>query len=350
MLSLVPGCALLATPTPPPSCYLGATRLPGGLYAVVGIDHTGQRLWQTPLPERCHGGCLRPHSSEVVIIERRPGWRFHVLDAASGHPRQTVRASEGEHFYGHGAFSPDGRLLYTTASHYPSGEGLLVVYDAERNYQRVDTLALHGIGPHELRLHPDGETLVIGLGGIRTHPDYDRVKLNLDSMAPALMLVNRHTGQVPGRFHPSHHQLSCRHLDIAADGTVYAGYQYQGAGHHLPPLLCRYRDQQFDELRLPEAIQRQLHNYIASVAAHPDSPAVAVTAPRGGVAVVFHGRSGEVMNQARIPDCAGVRPVAAGGFLVTAGDGSLHHLPEQPVGSSPLSELPLHWDNHLFSA
>ncbi len=43
---------------------------------------------------------------------------------------------------------------------------------------------------------PDGETLVIAIGGIRTHPDSGRQSLNPDSLAPSLIYLNRHSGQM----------------------------------------------------------------------------------------------------------------------------------------------------------
>src|SRR5690606_18352847 len=106
------------------------------------------------------------------------------------------QAVPGEHFVGHGVFSPDGSRLYAPASRYDEGKGIVVVYDATQGFRRIATYDLQGTGPHELTLHPDGETLIIGLGGILTHPDYDRIKLNLDTMDPALILMNRRSGNI----------------------------------------------------------------------------------------------------------------------------------------------------------
>ena len=58
--------------------------------------------------------------------------------------------------------------------------------DATDDYRQVGELPAHGVGPHEVVLMPDGKTLAVANGGIRTHPDRDRVPLNLDSMQPSL--------------------------------------------------------------------------------------------------------------------------------------------------------------------
>jgi hypothetical protein len=327
---------------------VASVRLEDGGFAINAINSAGTSIWQSAVGARCHGGCLHPSGKEVIIFERRPGWSLYVLDRAGGHQKHQVKADKGEHFYGHGVFSGDGRWLYATASDYESGEGIIAVYDSTQNYQRAQTIPLNGTGPHELKLHPDGKTLVVALGGIRTHPDYDRIKLNRDTMKPALMLVDRSSGETMARFSPSHHQLSCRHLDICQNGHIYAGYQYQGPEYHSPALVCRYRNGRFDEIRFPERFHSSLKNYIASVAAHPESGLVAITAPRGGLALVFDGGTGNLVSAASIKDCAGVKPLPGGDFLVSSGTGALFTI--SPGSNSPtqIASLPMQWDNHLI--
>lgn len=326
--------------------YVGASKLNDGSYAVQSLNSDGTARWQTLVEARCHGGCFRPHTAQVLIFEWRPGWWFHVFDSRSGERLAHIKANDGEHFYGHGVFSTDGRYLYTTASRYQRGNGIIAVYDAEARYARVDTLDLKGIGPHELQLHPVGQTLVIALGGIKTHPDYDRIKMNRESMAPALMLVDRTSGEIRARFRPSHHQLSCRQLDVTPQGHIYAGYQYQGPNDQAPPLIARYRSGRFDEIGFTDDVQPQLANYIASVCAHPQNDLVAVTAPRGGLVLIFEGATGRILRNEAITDGAGVEALAGGDFLVTTGQGKLIRM-GTGAPAQELATLPLHWDNHL---
>lgn len=327
---------------------VSAARLASGENGASGIDDQGNRLWQLPLPERCHGGCFTPAREQVLVFERRPGWRFHVIDSASGTLLRSVEAEPGEHFYGHGVFSPEGRYLYATVNRYDEAAGVIAVYDREQDYQRVATYPLNGIGPHELRLHPDGDTLVIALGGIETHPDYDRIKLNLDTMAPALVLMNRHDGTIRARFRPSHHQLSLRHLDVTPAGEIYAGYQFQGPAHQILPLVARYRKGEFSEIRFGEDLLTQIDHYIASVAAHPEDGTIAVTAPRGGLVAIFDGASGKVRQTPAITDCAGAFPLAGGGFLISSGQGGLYRVTTDQPDADAVASTDLWWDNHFI--
>lgn len=94
------------------------------------------------------------------------------------------------------------------------------------------------------------------------------------------MLIDRHSGEILARHKPSHHQLSCRHLDVAADGTVIAGYQFEGPEWETHPLICRLDAQgHFSELALPDEVTASLKHYTASVAFSRISGNVLVTAP-----------------------------------------------------------------------
>lgn len=343
------GCALLPRQGHTERLLFSAADTASGEHALVGIDSQGQLKARIPVADRCHGGCQRPNAQQVLLFARRPGRHFYVIDIASGQLAATVEAARDHHFYGHGAFSPDGRYLYTTENHYPSGEGVIGVYDAHNGYRRSSQLAAGGIGPHELRMHPDGNTLVVALGGIQTHPDYRRIKLNLDTMAPALLLINRHTGEIVQRHQPSHHQLSCRHLDVSPDGVVIAGYQFQGPAWQAPPLLARLDTVhgEFRELDLGEPLQPRLNNYIASIAVHPQLPLTAITAPRGNTLLLIDHHSGELAGSFELDDCAGVMPAGPDGFLVTTGSGSVQRLAADMSTPSQLHTADLRWDNHL---
>ncbi|ENO13159.2 DUF1513 domain-containing protein [Marinobacter nanhaiticus D15-8W] len=320
-----------------------------GNHFIAGIDLAGRPRFQIPVDDRCHGGCQRPGIEHALLFARRPGRHFYIVDTRRGEEVARIEAREGFHFYGHGVFSRDSRYLYVTLNHFPSGEGVIRVYDADENYRHIADYALDGIGPHELRLHPDGETLVIALGGIKTHPDYDRIKLNLDTMETALVLMDRRDGRIHQRFTPSHHQLSCRHLDIAPDGTVIAGYQYQGPEWETPPLIARLDGHtgKFSEIALPEDDQSRLRNYTASIAVHPETAYAAITAPRGNRVVIIDYRKSRYVRSLDVPDVAGALPLAGGGFVVSSGNGSVQLIHPDRERPELLTHLDLRWDNHL---
>lgn len=328
--------------------YFSAADAKDGSHHLAGIRHDGSEHFLLPVPERCHGGCLRPHHPQAVLFARRPGRHFHVIDARQQTPLASIDAGDGYHFYGHGVFDPSGRWLYVTANRLGDSMGLVRVYDAENGYAHREDFLLDGIGPHELVLMPDGERLAVALGGIKTHPDSGRIKLNLSDMAPALLLMDRRSGKILARHLPSHHQLSCRHLDVSADGSLVAGYQFQGpvweTGH---PLLARLTPQgDFAEIALPEQLQSKLSQYTASIAMSQRHPRTLVTAPRGGCVVLLDHTSGKVITSPTLGDAAGARCDGQGGFVVTTGNGDVYRLGYDGE-LTEMARLPVHWDNHL---
>ncbi|MGQ7249430.1 DUF1513 domain-containing protein [Halomonas sp. V046] len=331
-----------------------------GSHHLAAIRRDGEGHFLLPAPERCHGGCLRPGKAQAVLFARRPGRQFHVLSPDTERCLVSVDAGAGYHFYGHGVFDPSGRWLYVTAQRLSDAMGLVRVYDADATagYRLVHDIALDGIGPHEIRLMPDGDTLAVALGGIRTHPDSGRVKLNLDTMDPALLLVDRHSGKILSRHRPSHHQLSCRHLDVADDGSIVAGYQFQGPEWETQhPLIARLSpDGDFEEISLPAPHQARLAQYTASVALSRNGRLALITAPRGGRVLLLEPGTGKIIASPRLDDAAGARrddrddradgPETDIGFYLTSGDGGFHHLSAQGELTT-LARLPLRWDNHL---
>src|SRR4029078_13049595 len=178
-------------------------------------------------------------SSEVEVFARRPGNWFIVVNAATGRLVTTILSAKDRPFYGHGAFTLDGKLLYATENNIATGKGLLGIYDASDGYRRLGEIASRGIGPHDIAFLPDGETLVIANGGLRTSPETGREILNKDDMKPNVALIDwRDDANVAALYlDPKLRALSIRHRAIAGDRTIAFGCQYQGDPNDLPPLV-----------------------------------------------------------------------------------------------------------------
>ena len=93
------------------------------------------------------------------------------------------------------------------------------------------------------QLLADGRTMVIANGGIKTHPDSGADELNLPDMKPSLVYVDLATGDLleEQSLAAELHQLSIRHLALAASDTVVFGCQYRGPEDDAPPLLGFHR-------------------------------------------------------------------------------------------------------------
>lgn len=350
----------------------GVAALVEGGFGVAGIDAARQIVWQTPMPERVHDIVVQPwHKTvsserlrEVVVMGRRPSEHFWVLDTSTGTVRYAINAQPERHFYGHACYSLDGRYLYVTENDTVSLVGKIGVYDSQQAYHKIDEFDSFGIGPHELVMHPDGETLIIANGGIKTEKA-SREELNVDTMRPSLVYLNRHNGKLLEQVLPEHNQMSVRHLDIHHDGRVMIGVQFQGPKHVNVPLVLTHQrgDAHFIPLKMPNDQWQCFHQYIASVAVDSVHDLLCVTSPIGGCAVIYDLSSYEQIETIALPDCAGTavlshtaRSLSSScnrlafnfttdkeknqakadrvGFIVSDGQGSLTELNAQPQEAS----------------
>ena len=325
--------------------YLAAARDAAGAYRLCGLSDAGAVIFDLPLPDRGHAAAAHPTRPEAIAFARRPGTFALVIDCAEGRETRRLTAPPTRHFYGHGAFSSDGRTLYTTENDLDTLTGVLGVWDAAAGYARLGEIPTGGTGPHEVIRLPGTDTLVVANGGIETHPDSGRAALNPATMRASLAYVDPDSGPVEVvELSPDLRQNSIRHLAARPDGTVAAAMQWQGDEAALPPLLMTHRRGADPRLlAAPEPDQIRLRNYAGSVAISGDGAEAAITSPRGGVVHRFRLSDGAFLGATALADVCGVAR-AATGFFLTTGTGRLG-LADAPLGTAP----GLQWDNHVVA-
>ncbi|QIE57747.1 DUF1513 domain-containing protein [Pikeienuella piscinae] len=302
--------------------FLSSARLPDQSYALIGIDGEGEEAFRLALPGRGHAAAAHPSQTIAVAFARRPGDFALVLDCATGEELARLHSPEGRHFYGHGAFSADGATLYTTENAYESGEGRIGVWDAATGFRRIGETPSGGIGPHDVKLVGGGGALVIANGGIRTHPESGRAKLNIPTMRPNLAWLSTKDGAIRNIVEPPEELRlnSLRHLAVAGD-LVAVGAQWQGDEASAPPLLALHRPGR--ELIWADARLRDwasMSGYVGSVAIDATGDEVAITSPRGGTALIFDAATGSCSCRVAAADICGVAAFERG-FATTTGRG-----------------------------
>src|SRR5690606_28233059 len=210
---------------------------------------------------------------------------------------------------------------------------------------RVGEFPTHGVDPHALLLLADGRPFAIANGGIETHPDFGRAKLNLPTMKPSYVLVDRQTGDLIEKHElpPELHQLSIRHMDADETGAVWFGCQHEGPATERPALVGRVvRGRELELIDMPKEVLSDFRNYIGSVAANRDAGTVAVTSPQGNSFAVIEAASARVVATRRLTEVCGVAPDHAG-FMVTTGTGQII-VPEE----RSFKKEDFVWDNHVL--
>ncbi len=328
---------------------LSARNDAGGRHYAVGYRLDGQRQFATAVAERCHDVVPHPYQPLALFVGRRPSRESYLLDTRDGHLLQRLTSPADRHFQGHGVFHRSGEWFYSTENDTSApGRGVIGVWRLQgQRLLREGELSSQGIGPHQLLWMPDGETLVIANGGIRTEAD-SREKMNLDAMEPSLVLLDRQ-GMLRSKEQLPERMNSVRHLAVASDGTVVSGQQYEGDPEDAVPLVAIKRPgQSLQAFPIGETPRQAMRQYTASVAIHSDLRLLAITAPRGNRVFIWDLDSTALRLDAPLPDCAGVAACAEG-FVVSSGGGRcrLYDCRQPEIRLQALSLPAGLWDNHL---
>lgn len=322
------------------SLLVGCTQDAEGDYSVTALNKSGEIAYRYPLQARGHGFAHRPQgNSHLAVFSRRPGDFIEIIDTRSGTHIRTINAQSNRFFYGHGVYSQDGEVLYTTEAISGTCEGIIGVYQVKDNYRKVNEFAVGGIGPHQIaRLSND--RLVVAVGGIRTK---GRTKMNLDSMAPSLCYYQQ-DGKLIDKQELSEHLLSIRHLDVADDDTVYFAQQYQDTDPYADALVGAHQlGSSPQQLNATSSDWLSCKGYIGSVIATQES--LFATSPRGNLVLEFDRQTLSLSNKYRALDVCGI---ATNGRDVALSTGFGEMQLVQRHALRAIHHCALQWDNHLI--
>ncbi|MDD1782837.1 DUF1513 domain-containing protein [Enterovibrio sp. ZSDZ35] len=322
---------------PVPS-MLGCAKGSNGFYEVIGISSEGETCFRTPLPTRGHGIALMRERSLGFVFARRPGTFIQTINTKNGSSLGVYHQTADRKFYGHGDVFGD--FLYASEGVNETSEGIIGVYEVSPagGLRKVREFSGFGTGPHEVRVVND-TTLAVAVGGIQTQ---GRRKLNIDSMAPSLVLLDKESGAVKGRYELADRHLSIRHIAISGTGDVVIAQQYKGDETISRPLLAMLSsDGHFQALHAKAEQWQRFNHYIGSVAC-TDSQIVA-TSPRGNCFGVWDLSSKELVEMGSLLDASGASANQEG-FALSSGSGQTVI---QKAEKSPIyHRSDVTWDNH----
>ena len=317
----------------------------------IGVWRDNRWQISQTISHRGHDSLFHRERQELVFFSRRPGREMYIIDAKHGALLHTVKSEDGYHYYGHGCLSADGHYLYTTENHVVGdGAGSIGVYDCQQDYQCIGHIDCDGIGPHELALMPDGKTLAIAIGGIKTLPASGRTTLNANTMAPALHYLDIASGRVVERQPAPHFQLSLRHLDVSPSGQVVIGAQFQGSMPSRRPLVYSHRrGEALTAMNYGEQALQFKHDYIASISIDEQGRYAVTSCPRDNLVCLWDLKSLQLQQVYSLRDSAGaIYDADYQQFILSNGSGQLMSLKPGQASLTPLAYAPgTHWDNHL---
>lgn len=329
--------------------YASGARLADGTYAVLVIADDGRILREIPMSARGHDIAIDHAARRAVIFARRPGFFALAFDVDGRREPEVFAPPADRHFYGHGVFAKDGRLLYATEHNVDTGDGMIGVFDATGGWRRVGEFPSYGIGPHEAILLSDGKTLAVANGGFGNDPATGRESIGVADMQPNVAFVDVTTGALKAShgLPAAINLLSVRHLAETPRGEIWFGSQWLGGLEDAPALIGRVGlDRPIAVMETADPLGIALKGYIGAVAVSGDGRLLAASAPLAGEVVYVDTETGKIARKVAIKDSSGVTiGSAADEFAMSTGQGVVRFDGDRTARD--VSFAGAEFDNHL---
>lgn len=329
--------------------YVATARRGMSDFCVLLLRADGSIVREVPLTARGHDIAYHRPSRRVAVFARRPGAFGVAFDLDKATPPHIFTPGEGRHYYGHGGFSQDGRLLYASEADVEGERGLIGIYDVGRGYKKIGEHQSYGVGPHEIMLLADGKTIAVGNGGLDTVPDAGRENLNVDTMEPSLAFVDAESGKLVAKHAMSGDlkSLSIRHVTQDKTGLVWFGGQWEGSPSETPQIVgSAGLDRKLKLVDAPGG-GKDLRGYIGAMAVSNDGRFIAASAPKAGHVLYVDSETGNVVGKSDLKDVCGLSSEGEHDFAASSGFGVIRYETAEArvVAEHELQDIA--FDNHL---
>jgi uncharacterized protein len=258
---------------------------PRGAHIIEGIDFLGHGFAPNP---------VKPHTA-VVTEKHGPG--CCEIDMLARRVLRKIPTRAERHFYGHGAFSPDGKAFYCTEAVVGdySYRGILAVRDGESFELTNENFPTHGVKPHDCILVDDGDTLVVTNGG---------GLVERADQPGSVAYVNVKSGEARRVLTIRDPMLNAGHIAITNRGELVCvsaprdGINELDGGNPNPAWIggISFYDPRTDKLIIADdPIRKKMRGETLSVAIHEPSMIVAATNPFADLVTFWDFRSGRLV-------------------------------------------------------
>jgi uncharacterized protein len=111
-----------------------------------------------------HGFAVDPTNKARLIAFEKIGFGASEVNLKTLSVERKVNVASDRMFYGHGVFSKDGSLLFSTETILSSGQGVIAVRDG-KTLAYLGDFPSYGSHPHDCSLSANGKLLIITNGG-----------------------------------------------------------------------------------------------------------------------------------------------------------------------------------------
>jgi uncharacterized protein len=275
-----------------------------------------------------HGLALHPTEAWRAVMFEKKGPGACEMDLRDGRVLRPLNTPSSRAFYGHGAYSRDGKLLFATENELETRDGLVAVRDAS-TLRELGRFPTYGKSPHDCRLIDDGLTLALTNGGGRIDEDSPPSVTFVDVRSEKLL--ERVVFETP-RINAGHLALT-RGRDLVAISAPRDGLPATALGG----VTIRVGSAPPSTMSEPQDVIARMVGESLSLCIDEATGVVGVTNPDGNIVTFWHLREKRFVGKLDVPAPRGLTQTLDGQHLVLSyGAGTLTLL--DPGRLTPVAE------------
>ena len=279
---------------------------------VLDLDHATVPLTTIPMDFFGHGIVPDPIYPELVSVFEKRGKGACEINLKTGTVTRNITTADNRQFYGHGAYSNDGKLLFCTETIVEGDfEGVIAVRDAI-THDYLGEFPSFGSSPHDCHLIDNGKTMVVtNGGGVKggIKPNVSFIDIESQSLIEQLEFDAEH--------------VNAGHLDITPDGKL-AVVSAQRSGlpeKSLGGISIRQGDK-LHTLTQPQKLVERLFDESLSVCINNQTGIMGATTPAGNLVTFWNMEDGSLLHYYILPNPRGIELSLDGRyFIVSFGQG-----------------------------
>jgi hypothetical protein len=275
-----------------------------------------------------HGLAFHPTDRNRVVVFEKKGPGACEVDLSAGRVTRPITTPPERAFYGHGAFSRDGAVLFATENHLETRNGLIAIRDA-KTHQPLGEFPTHGQSPHDCHLIDDGKTLAITNGGGSQESEALPSVTFVD--IASTRLLERLTFATP-RINAGHLAVSARR-DLVAISAPREGMPREALGG----VTIRAGGGPFETVDRPQEVIGRMVGESLSVCIDEERRVAAVTNPDGNIVTFWDLDGRRLVKHLDLPAPRGLaRTLGGGPMALSYGQGTLVLLDPETLAPAPV--------------
>ena len=298
------------------------------------FDLDGDTSRTVPMDFFGHGLAQHPKEPRRGVIFEKKGPGCCEVDLVEGRVTRPITTPKERAFYGHGAFSSDGAVLFATENRLETKTGLVCVRDG-KTYAEIGEFPTYGKSPHDCHLIDEGRTLAITNGG-------GVLGDVAEDAAPSVTFVDTRSTKLLERLTFSNSRINAGHLaltggrDLVAISAPREGLPASERGG----VTIRTGRGPFVTMTDPEDVVSRMVGESLSLCFVEEKGVVGVTNPDGNIVTFWDMAEKRFVKKLELPAPRGFAKTLDGTHLVLSyGAGALTLLSQDTLEPVPLHRV-----------